>query len=294
MFNNGGFAIVAFAASLAALGLTLYWSPPPVPAQSQTPRERSALARVKETKVLRCGYWLWPHLIEKNPMTGAISGPAADLIKKTAEDLGARVEWTAEATSGNYVHLLASDKIDAVCGAMVASPSLRPHADFTIPVFYVGMDMYVRAADNRFDASRETADKPEVKFLSLEGWSASYLAGIHFPHAQQSALPETSAAGQVMLDVAAGKADATIADQLTAERFIDTHPGSLKRVRHEKPLTVTGGSLFAVKTGEDAWLNTLNGMMRDYLDMAMVEKIMAEHNLAAGRHYQPVAAAYRP
>jgi ABC-type amino acid transport substrate-binding protein len=255
--------------------------------------KETTLERVKRTKTLTCAYWPWPELMEKNPNTGAMSGVIVDVVEKVAENLGATVKWQEEATIDNFVQLVDSGRVDAICAPLYPPPFMRNVAHFAVPLFYTSFDVYVRPQDKRFDDARDAINKPDVKVLSLDGSAAGYFAGKLFPSAHHNSLPGMLGAGQVLKDVADGKADVTVSEQLTAARFLDHNQESLRMVRWQgQPLVTLGMTPFVTKLDDVVWADTLNGILNDLLDFGVVDKIMADHHMVAGWHYRPLASRY--
>ena len=257
-------------------------------------QNENTLARVMHTKKLRCAYWLWPALLERDPNTGAMSGAFVDIINKVGEALGAEIVWQQEAGFDDFISLANSDKVDAVCGPLIPGPFLRPLAHFAAPVMYGSFDVYVRPNDSRFNVSRDMLNKPEATLLTLDGTGGRYFAVNMFPNATQKTLPAVLGAGQPLIDVKDGKADATVAEQLTATRFLDNNPGSLIKLQwNNKPLITLGGTPFVTKVDDVVWANTLDKIISDLLDFGVIDQIFAQHHLIAGKHYQPISQPYR-
>ncbi|MFA6280082.1 MAG: transporter substrate-binding domain-containing protein [Bdellovibrionales bacterium] len=265
----------------------------PSPSTTAASKE-STLDHVMRTKKMRCAYWIWPSLIERNPNTGAMSGAFVDIINKVGEALGAEIVWQQEASFDDFGSLANSDKVDAVCGPLIPGPFLRPLAHFAAPVLYASFDIYVRPKDNRFNASRDILNKPDTSILSLDGSAARYFATTLFPQAHHNSLPAILGAGQVLMDVKNGKDDATVSEQLTATRFLDYNPNSLKKVSWDnKPLITLGLTLFGTKVDDIVWANTLDKIISDLLDFGVVEQILTKNGLIAGKHYQAIARPYQ-
>ena len=253
----------------------------------------TVLARVQRTKTLTCAYYLWPELIERNPNTGVMSGAFVDIIDAVAKNLGAHVKWQEEATIDNFIALLNADRVDAICVPFSPPPFMRGTVHFARPILYTSFDIYARPGDTRFDSGRETVDRPDIRLLSLDGSASGYYAGRFFPHAHANSLPATLGAGQVLLDLKDGKADVTVADQMTAARFLDTNPDSLKHVRwNGKPLLTLGLTPFITRRDDLVWAGTLDAILGDLLDDGEIAQILADHHLLAGTHYSPIARAY--
>lgn len=258
-------------------------------------QQETTLARVMRTKKLRCAYWLWPNLIERNPNTGAMSGAFVDIINEVGKALGAEIVWQQEAGFDDFITLANSDKVDAACGPFIPGPFLRPLAHFTAPVLYADFDIYVRTGDKRFNASKDELNKKETNLLSLEGTGGHYFAVNMFPNATQKTLPGVLGAGQPLLDVKSGKADATVAEQLTATRFLDNNQNSLVKLRwNNKALITLTHTPFVTKVDDMAWANTLDKIIADLIDFGVVEQILTKNGLIAGKHYHPVARPYQP
>jgi len=260
---------------------------------TETIQKENTLARVMRTKKLRCAYWLWPNLLERNPNTGAMSGAFVDIINEVGKAFGAEIVWQQEAGFDDFIALANSDKVDAVCGPLIPGPFLRPLAHFAAPVLYADFDIYIRPNDARFNASRDTLNKPESTLLTLDGTGGRYFAVNMFPNATQKTLPAVLGAGQVLLDVKEGKADATVAEQLTATRFLDNNPDSLVKLRWDnKALITLGHTPFVTKIDDVVWANTLDKIIADLIDFGMVEQILTKNGLIAGKHYHPIAQHY--
>ncbi len=284
-----------FVVLAAVVSLGSYWlGHQMTSSEAKATQQASVLDRVKNSKKLRCAYWLWPELIERNPNTGAMSGVFVDLIDKVGEALNAQVLWESEATMDDFVTLVDSGKVDAICGPLIPAAFLRPSAKFAAPVLYASFDVYVRSSEARFNDSRESLNAPGATILSLDGSAARYFATTVFPAAHQNSLPAVLGAGQVLLDVKDGKADATVSEQLTAGRFLDHNPGSLRQLRWaNQPLVTLGVTPFVTKTDDVVWSSTLNAIIQDLLDFGVVEQVFSKHALIAGKHYQPIVRPYQ-
>ncbi len=262
-------------------------------AETLSALKETTLDHIKKTKKIRCAYWLWPELVERNPNTGRMSGVYVDVINRVAKALGADVEWKTEATIDNIVALITSGKVDAICGPLVPAAHYRAVVGFASPILYAGYDIYVRPDDNRFINDKTLLNKKSVTLLSVDGSASGYYSQLFFPKAKQKSLPSVLGAGQVLLDVQNGKSDATVAEQLTAERYIDNNPGSLKLLRWgEAPLLTLGITPFVTKVDDLVFLNTLNAILRDLLDFGEIEQIYKKHGLVEGRHYNAISLPY--
>jgi ABC-type amino acid transport substrate-binding protein len=285
-----------FAVVLVALLALFAFIRPPAPSAAVAPSPETTVERIKRTKTLACAYYLWPNLLEKNPNTGEMTGVVVDVANKVAEALGAKVEWREEATIDNFIQLINAKRVDALCAPFSAiAPFIHTDVRFSHPIYYGRFDAFVRADDTRFDEGAESVNKPDVKFLTLDGSAAAYLSSLRFPNVQKNGLAAVMGAGQTLLDVKDKKADITVVDELTAGRFLDSYPGSLKPLRwNGQSLLVAGVSPFLTKIDDVVWSRTLDALVDDLVTYGVVDKILTDHGFKAGWHYQPVALPYDP
>lgn len=262
--------------------------------QTTPVKQEAILDRVLRTKTLNCAYWPWPGLVERDPNTGAMSGAFVGVIDQVGKSLGVTVQWTNEVNIEDFVPMVELGKVDAVCGPMIPAPFLRPLANFATPILYVDFDAYVRAGDKRFDQSKNTINQETTRVLSLDGSAGRYFANQFFPEAHHNSLPAMLGAGQILLDVKSGKADVTVSEQLTAARFLDNNPDSLRKVSwNNQPLITLGITPFVTKRDDVVWAKTLDTILSDMRDFGMLEKIFTENHLVAGYHYHALTTPYR-
>ena len=57
---------------------------------------------------------------------------------------------------------LRADRYDLIGSQVWANSSRAKQADFTVPLFYSGIGIYVRADDSRFDSDHAKIDSPDV------------------------------------------------------------------------------------------------------------------------------------
>ena len=222
----GTLLLVALVSAGVAYGTLNYVNQNPTTATPATKETR--LDQIKRTGTLRCGYQVWPPMFVKDPNTGKMSGLYYDLVEEIGRQLKIKIEWTAEIATGQMLSDLNMNRYDAVCGYFGRTPSRAREAGFTMPLFYVPIYMYVRADDTRFDRDVFSANKPDVKFATLDGEFSSIAANESFPDAARVSVPQMSTAADLFMIVSSKKADAVIQDSAAFSDY-DTHnPGILR------------------------------------------------------------------
>lgn len=239
--------------ALLALGLVLFRAPPAptAPAQKET-----AYQRVLRTRVLRCGYALWPTYEEMDPNTKQLKGMMPDFAQALAEKFNLKIEWTQEVIWGQEPASLNSGKIDAVCSVDgpwgYASGSVR---DFTEPMAYVPIYLYGRKGETRF-ANLNDLNSPDVTFSAMDSDISLSVAAEKYPNARRLELPGSADSSLVVMNVLTGKADLVIEDAATADRVRSAQGDKLERLS-PVPYAIINAS-FSVAKGEEDLLQMLN------------------------------------
>ncbi|MBI1309291.1 MAG: transporter substrate-binding domain-containing protein [Proteobacteria bacterium] len=229
-----GIILLALVAGLMGglLGVTLIKPHP----QGVEAVHESAYQRVLRTKTLRCGYALYDVLLQKDPNSGKLSGIFYDLTEAMAKELGLKVEWTMEVGYGDIEEALRSDKFDMFCTGAMTNPKRAKHSLQTIPLYYSGLVAWVRAGDHRFDGDLAKLNNVDVRLATRDGDASDEIAGRLFPQAKKVASAQLADFTQMLMDVKAGKADATFFDPEFGARFLEANPGSVRAIFADRPL----------------------------------------------------------
>lgn len=257
--------LLSFLTSLLVVTVVLFLWKTPTASTAET-----AYARVMRTNTLRCGWYVMPPYFQRDPNTGSFSGVYFDLMEEIGKQLNLKIEWTEEVSGATAFEGLKTGRYDAVCAAFAPLPGRAKVAEFTNAFSYRPVFAYARSDNSRFDNHPERIDSPNVKISVIEGQGAHLFATRLFPHANLLVLPSFSDLTQNELNVSTGKADLSLAESSTAERFIKNNPGKIKAVAGP-PLIVVANTL-QVGAGEEALKSMLNTTL-DYLtDLRFIAK----------------------
>ncbi|MDX2027345.1 MAG: transporter substrate-binding domain-containing protein [Alphaproteobacteria bacterium] len=223
-------------------------------------QRETALDRVKRTGVLRCGYYVFPPVTMRESSGRTLSGLSIDMMEKIGTSAGLKIEWTEEVDFGTWPLGLKAGRFDAVCTPIWPDISLAREAAFTRPMFYAGINAYVRGDDHRFDNNLAAINNPNVTLSVIEGNATYYLAHANFRNARIQALPQNSPGGAPAENVITRKADIFFWDDNGAYDFLKSRPGSIRNVAPGRPIKVMPFEL-ATDAGE--------GELRDFLDVAL-------------------------
>jgi ABC-type amino acid transport substrate-binding protein len=261
----------ALAAPLAAGMVYPFAKSGEAPAQKET-----AYDHVMRTGKLRCGYFEFAPNLVKDPATGKMSGIFADLMDEIGRLQNLKIEWTEEAGMTNLLESLRDQRIDAVCCGPWPNALRAERAEFSQPVFYNALGVFARAGDTRFDNNLPALDDPSVRIAVIDGEMADQIAAVDFPRAQKVALPALSDFSQVLLTVATGKADVTIAATHEALEFEAHNPGTLREVVAKRPIRTFPNVLFFAK-GEFMLASMLDAAIDEVYDNGHLDDIISKY-----------------
>ncbi len=121
-----------------------------MPAWAEDSPKESTYDRVMRTGTIRCGYYIWPPFLAKDPNTGKLSGIASDMMDEIGKQLSLKVEWVAEVDTSTMFEGYSTGRYDLVCGPVASTPARARVVDFTIPFAYGSYYLYVKEGDLRF------------------------------------------------------------------------------------------------------------------------------------------------
>ena len=240
---------------------------------------------------IRCGYVIYPPGSIKDPNTGKLSGVFVDAMQAAADNLELKLEWTEEVGWGSMIEGLKTDRYDMICSQVWANSSRGKVADFTIPLIYSGIGIYVRADDGRFTDNLNGIDSPKVKISTIDGEMTDIIASSSFPKATRVSLPQMSDVAQVLLQVVEKKADITFVEPYIANQFLKSHPGTLKNIAQERPIRLFGNTMMFRK-GEEKLKSMMNTAFQELINGGHVETLLNRYVPDKTSFYRP-AYPYR-
>jgi len=206
-------------------------------------QQQSVYDRVLKAGKIRCAYvTYWPGCI-KDQATGKMSGVHVDAMEAIGNKLGLKIEWTEEVGWSSMVEGLQTDRYDVVASGVWSNATRGKYAGFSVPFYYSGPNVYVRANDRRFDKDLHAINSSSVRIATIDGEMADIIARAQFPQAKRISLPELANISQAFLEVTDKKADVFFEDPASAYKFTANNPGKIRLVAHDKPLRVFGVSL---------------------------------------------------
>lgn len=249
---------------------------------AQATERQSAFDRVIKSGTIRCGYWNWAPLYSVNSVTGVHGGIFRDLMDNViGPSLGLKIEWALEVGFANPEQDLMTGKIDAFCAGIWPMAPRGRVMEFSDPVFYVPLQVYVRPDDKRFDNNLKALNAENITFAGMDGLVERAIVAQDFPKSKRISLPDTAGMSELFIMVKGGKADAVIADLFTAASFLKNNQGALRAVKANNPVRYFGTSIAANK-GEHELVNMLNTALTEAQSSGAVEDILRKYEDVPG------------
>jgi ABC-type amino acid transport substrate-binding protein len=178
---------------------------------------------------------------------GQPAGYDPDLLKELNTDLGTQLNIQNLDFNG-LIPGLQAKKFDMVSVGLTATPERKQVVDFTRPYVPYALVLGVPAKDASGITSTDQVNQKGKVITALQGSSGEQLAKKLFPDATVKGFPDQNAA---FLEVATGRADATVVEDYLLAQFQASNPDKLEKAAIDKPLDVQYGSWAVPKGNED-------------------------------------------
>ncbi len=175
-----------------------------------------------------------------------------EYVEALGHNLGLKIDWAMEITLGEQVDALRTGKIDAICaseGPIMSSTT--KYLTYSLPMIYVPFYLYARHDDKRFDAdTQKSINNADIKISVIDGDISGQVARIQFPKAHAVSIPQMASPMQMMMDVAAKKADIVINELLSMNDYLLHNKDTLKKIG-KSPVAVIPNTLSFLRNDEN-------------------------------------------
>lgn len=247
--------------------------------------------RVIQTGKIRAAYIPYPPGCVRDANTGELKGVFVETLEAASSALGLELEWAEEVGWGTMIEGLKTDRYEIVGSPVWANASRARQADFTTPLYYSGIGVYVRSDDGRGVDGLGWINSADVTVATIDGEMSQIIADQDFPRASLNSLPQLTDNAQLLLNVKEGKADVTFVEPYIANLFLKSHPGSLKNLVPGRPIRIFPNTVMVDK-GEDALRRMLDTALAEQVNSGLVDGLLETYDPTGGSFYK-VAHPYR-
>lgn len=251
------------------------------PSQSEKRAAKDVAERILDTRQMNCSYIPFAPMMTKDPNTGKLGGLFFDLTERMGELAGLDIKWNHETTYATFTEDLRMGKSDVFGGGIWSNPQRAQAANFSLPVFYSGVGIYVRSNDHRFDGDAVTLNDPKFRVATIDGEMSQIIQEKDFPQASVLGLPNNTDIAMLAENVVDGKADATFMDKAAAALYLQKNPGSLRSPANAKPIRIFENT-WAFCYGSERLKGIIDSAVKDMIFSGYVDQVLAKNGQEQG------------
>lgn len=227
-------------------------------------------------KTIEVGYISYPPGFIVDPNSKEKSGIFNDVLKEIAKRNNLIIEYKEEVTWATMIESLKTDRVDLIANPVWATKERKENADFSVPVYFSPIGIYVRFDDNRFDSNREKINDQAVKIAAVDGEINELIAKADFPKAELIAFPNNIDVAQLFLEIQSKKKDVTFAEPMFAFDYMQINPSQIKNIGEKSPIR-NYPNCFMFKKGATKISDFLNGEIQKLIKDGTIDKIIAKY-----------------
>jgi polar amino acid transport system substrate-binding protein len=232
--------------------------------------------KVLSSNVIKCGYITTPLYCIKDPNSGKIYGIFPEILDKASENLGLKIEWTEEVGWGTMIEGLLNNRYDIIGSAVLATTNRGKQADFSIPLLYGGLGVFVRENDNRFNSDLNLINNGNIRVATIDGEISEIVAKDEFPNSKFVSNPQLTDWSKLFLDIVSNKADVVVVEPFIAKLFLKNSPNTIKNISENKPIRVFPLCMMFNK-GQEEFKSMLNVALLELINSGYVDKIIDKY-----------------
>lgn len=259
-------------------------------AQKTISNNQAVYDRVIESGKIRCGYALWSPALMQDPNTGEFSGIFYDYLNAVGTLLDLEIEWTVEANLATYLQDLNNGRFDMECSGGWPNAYRGKFADFTTPIYFTPVYLYMRADDMRFDDNIRAINDPSVRFTVMDGETSAQLRDMMFPNSTAVGVPPINPLSELLDTLRYNKSDVTLLDSMSVSSYMAKHPGILRQVQ-TPPLRVIPNNM-AVPANAHRFRTMIDIATQQLLYDGVIDRILDKYNVTDDKALR-VAMPYR-
>jgi polar amino acid transport system substrate-binding protein len=233
-------------------------------------------SEVFANKTIKVGYISYPPGFIVDPNTKEKSGIFNDVLVEIAKRNGLTVDYKEEVTWATMIESLKTNRVDLIANPVWATKERKENADFSRPVYFSPIGIYVRSDDTRFDSDRSKLNDPSVRIAAVDGEINYSIGKQDFPKAQVQPFPNNIDVAQLLLEIQNNKKDVTFAEPMFVYDYMQKNPGKLKNIAEGSPIRNYPNS-FMYKKGAQKVGDFLNAEIDKLLKDGTIERIITKY-----------------
>lgn len=229
-----------------------------------------------ENNTIQVGFISYPPGFIVDPNTKEKSGIFNDLLVEIAKRNHLTINYKEEVTWATMIESLKSSRVDLIANPVWATNERRAHADFSIPVYFSPIGIYVRANDDRFTEDPLRINSGDVRIAGVDGEINGVIAKADFPKAELILFPNNIDVAQLFLEIQSGKKDVTFAEPMFAYDYMKANPNKLKNIAVDRPVRNYPNS-FMFDQGHPELKSFLDAEIQKLIDDGFVDRTLVKY-----------------
>ncbi|MCB1559291.1 MAG: amino acid ABC transporter substrate-binding protein [Alphaproteobacteria bacterium] len=253
--------------------------------------KESAFDRIMRTGVIRCGYYVFPPIMNRDANTGELSGISFEILNRLGKKSDIKIEWAEEVTFGNWVPAMQTKRFDVVCTPMWPDLPQAKAVAFTNSLFYSAKYVVVQENDNRFSSNTKLSDlnNENYTFVVQEGNMTLNTTRNVVPKAKLHILAAGADGADYFQSIISKKADAVIADINAIQQWNKNNPENKLRLLDKNSHVSLQQFPLVVSRGEQDLLNFLNLGIDEMNNTREIDSILRTWEFVPGETYLRVS-----
>lgn len=223
------------------------------------------------------GYINYPpgFIIDAN--TNEYSGIFQEVLAEIAKRNNLKLNYKAPVTWATMIQDVNLGKVDMLSSPVWATATRKEVADFTSPVYFSPIGVFVRDNDNRFEKNYSKINDPNIKIAAVQGEVNNEIGKTDFPLANLDPFTDDVDVSQLFLEIKTGRKDVTFAEPMFAHDYIQKNPNTIKNIGLTNPIRNYPNS-FLVKKGEKDLIVFLNSEIRKLATDGTIDLILERYS----------------
>lgn len=206
--------------------------------------------------------------------SGKIVGIDVDIANSVAKKMGKTLQ-VRDVAFDSLVTELKSGKCDFVAAGMTVTDDRKKNVDFSDSYFDATQSIIVPA--NSSIAARKDLNGKKVGVQQGTTGDVYCTDEKHEHDIKVGSVKRYNKGTDAITDLLSGRLDAVVIDDFPAQKYVSKNTGKLKKL--SDALTVEHYAI-AVKKGDSATLNTVNGVLKDMKASGDLDKVITKYKSA--------------
>ena len=222
------------------------------------------------------GYINYPPGFIVDPNTNEYSGIFKEVLAEIAKRNNLKLNFKEPVTWATMIQDVNLGKVDMLSSPVWATKARKEVVDFTNPVYFSPIGVFVRANDDRFANNYSKLNDPKIKIAAVQGEVNNEIGKTDFPLAQLDPFTDDIAVSQLFLEIKSGRKDVTFAEPMFAHDYIKKNPNTIKNIALTNPIRNYPNS-FLVKKGESDLKEFLNSEIKKLANDGTIDQILEKY-----------------